>query len=149
MKAEMTATGLLLAAFLTGCAASDLRPVDIFPEDMCAHCRMAISDEKFASEIITEDREVHKFDDLACLFKYKAKNSAVKIAAIFVKDFDSGTWIPYDRSTIIEADVATPMGSGKIAFADSRRAHEFAAARPSKNTTFNCGGSCCSSDRRN
>jgi copper chaperone NosL len=108
-----------------GCGPSEIKPVDIYPEDMCAQCRMAVSDQAFASEIITADGEVFKFDDLGCLEKFKEKSSGRKIAATFVKDYETKNWLPYERSTIVQTSIKTPMGSGKVALTDSARAKEF------------------------
>lgn len=68
------------------------------------------------------DGEVFKFDDLGCLEKFKEKSPEPPIAAIFVKDYETKKWLPYERSTIVQTSVRTPMGSGKVAFADSAQA---------------------------
>jgi copper chaperone NosL len=92
---------------------------------MCSHCRMAISDQRFAAEIITADGEVFKFDDLGCVERFKEKSADLKIAATFVKDYETKNWLPYERSTIVQTSIKTPMGSGKVALADSAKAREF------------------------
>ncbi|MDZ7291215.1 MAG: nitrous oxide reductase accessory protein NosL [candidate division KSB1 bacterium] len=109
---------------LCNCGPSEIKPVDIYPEDMCSHCRMAISDQAFASEIITTSGEVYKFDDLGCMESFKKKSGDLKIAATFVKDFETKNWLLYERSTIVQTGIKTPMGSGKLALADSSRAQE-------------------------
>lgn len=148
--AGLGSAACVLAAFLAaGCASSEMKPVDIFPEDACAQCRMAVSDKAFASEIITEESEVLKFDDLGCLETYRKKNPAVKIRAMFVSDFESRTWLAYDQSHIVRTGVTTPMGSGMVAFADSAKAAEFVKKNPPADTSENqegCGGGCCSSE---
>ncbi len=111
--------------YLLGCGSSEIKPVDIYPEDMCSQCRMAISDQRFAAEIITVSEEVYKFDDLGCMERYKEKTADLKIAATFVKDYETKNWIPYERSTIVQTSIKTPMSSGKVAFADSVKAKEF------------------------
>ncbi|MEK6755719.1 MAG: nitrous oxide reductase accessory protein NosL [Bacteroidota bacterium] len=120
----MSATYLICGTsllFLT-CGQSEIKPVDIYPEDNCANCRMAVSDKSFASEIITDQREVFKFDDLGCLEEYRHKNPTLKINAIFVADYETKDWLPYARSVIVRTGIVTPMGSGKVAVADSQRA---------------------------
>jgi len=144
----MTTTGSLtlsslLILTLAGCASSGLRPVDIFPEDMCANCRMAISDERFASEIITHEEEAFKFDDLGCMLKFRVKRNDIQIAATFLKDYDTREWIPYERATIIETDLDTPMASGKVAFAEAKRAQAIAAEHPVSAS----GRTCCAGDK--
>lgn len=120
----MSATYLIggTSLMLLSCGPSEIKPVDIYPEDNCANCRMAVSDKSFASEIITDQREVFKFDDLACLEEYRQKNQTLKINAIFVADYETKDWLPYARSVIVRTGIETPMGSGKAAVADSQRA---------------------------
>lgn len=113
------------AVFLFACGNSEIKPVDIYPEDMCSQCRMAISEPAFASEIITTDEEVFKFDDLGCLEKFKEKSGERKIVAAFVKDYETKNWLPYEHSTIVRTSLQTPMGSGKAAFADSVQAQKY------------------------
>jgi len=119
--------------YLLACDSSEIKPVDIYPEDMCSHCRMAISDQSFASEIFTDTDEVYKFDDLGCLEKFKEKSTGLKIAATFVKDYETKKWLPYERSTIVQTSIKTPMGSGKVALADSGRAKEILEQFPVNN----------------
>jgi len=113
---------ILLIVLVTGCQTTHVKPVDIFPEDNCALCRMAVSNPAFASEIITADGDALKFDDLSCLEEYCAAHRDLRVAAIFVKDYDSKTWLPKDQSIIVETGLDTPMGSGKVAVRDSARA---------------------------
>jgi copper chaperone NosL len=119
-----------LTIVLMACSTPEVKPVDIYAEDMCAQCRMAISDQHFASEIISDQHEVFKFDDIGCMEDFKEKRPETRAAAIFMKDYDSGNWIPMERSYIVATDLETPMGSGKVAFADSLRAKEFARLHP-------------------
>lgn len=107
------------------CGPSEIEPVDIYPEDMCSQCRMAISQQAFAAEIITKAEEVFKFDELGCLEKFRERSAEFEIAAVFVKDYQTKAWLRFERSVIMQTSLQTPMGSGKIAFADSTRAREF------------------------
>jgi copper chaperone NosL len=143
---------LLFAASLTaliGCGASGIRPVDIYPEDICSHCRMAISDEAFAAEIISEQQEVFKFDDIGCLEKFQTKRTDVVVAAVFYKDHTTKQWVPSDRAAIVATGVFTPMGSGKVAFADKAQAEQFARENPPSKSTDGkqgkggCKPGCC------
>jgi copper chaperone NosL len=117
-------------SYLFGCGSSGIKPADIYPEDMCSHCRMAISDQAFASEIITADGEVFKFDDLGCLERFKQNSTDLKLAATFVKDYETKNWLPYEHSVIVQTSIRTPMGSGKVALADSIKANEYLTKFP-------------------
>lgn len=121
-----------------GCAGGEIRPVELYPEDMCAACRMAISDARFASEIIEKDGTVHKFDDIGCLLKFRERGGESQIAAIFLKDYETLAWVPYEKSTIVETGIATPMASGRVAFAASDRAGAFARANPPTQPAAGC-----------
>lgn len=117
---------------LIGCSSAEIKPVDIYPEDICAYCRMAISDEAFAAEIIAADRDVYKFDDIGCMEEFVHKADDLKILVQYVKDFETKDWLPYDRGIIVQTSIKTPMGSGKIAFADSLKAKTFVEFHPAK-----------------
>ena len=135
MKKHRIVLGLVLGFFAAGCVGGEVRPVDIFPEDLCAGCRMAISDTRFASEIMTTDGTVHKYDDIGCLLHARQKMLAHEIAAIFVKDYETLAWVPYGQSTIVSAGIHTPMASGRIAFASADRAAAFVKAHPPEEKT--------------
>jgi copper chaperone NosL len=116
---------IALFTVLAGCGKSEVKPVDIYPEDLCSFCRMAFSDLAFASEIITASGEALKFDDIGCMERYTQTAKEGVIAAAFVRDFETKEWLPIGKSTIVTTDLATPMGSGKIAFADSMKANDY------------------------
>ena len=124
MKSSLVAV-IALFTILAGCGRSEVKPVDIYPEDICSFCRMAFSDPAFASEIITDSGEALKFDDIGCMEKYTQRAKETAIAATFVKDFETKEWIPIGKSTIVITNLATPMGSGKIAFSDSMKANAY------------------------
>jgi copper chaperone NosL len=146
MSKDFIAASLTIASlFLGGCGSSEVKPIDIFAKDNCVQCRMAVSDERFASEIINDVGDVMKFDDLGCLLKWRTQHHGTTIVATFVKEYDTRQWIPYERAVIIETDVDTPMGSGKVAFGDSMKAREFQKKHPPSKalSEAGCGGGCC------
>lgn len=130
----------LCALAAIGCGSGGVRPVEFYPEDMCAACRMAISDARFASEIIDADGTALKFDDIGCLLSYRAKLKPSAIAAVYLKDYETLEWVPYEKSTIVETGVATPMASGRLAFSSSERATAFARSHPPEDTAAGCCG---------
>lgn len=132
----------VVTALVVGCGTTEIRPVDIFPEDNCAQCRMAVSDERFASEIISDQGEVLKFDDFGCMLRFRTKHVDLKIDAIFLKDYETRKWTSYERASIVETNVETPMGSGKVAFADAEQAKSFQKQYP-KVATVGGVDKCC------
>lgn len=134
----------VLAILFIGCGASKIEPEDIFPEDNCAQCRMAISEVQFASEIIDMHGDVYKFDDLGCMLKFRKKRSDLKINATFLKDYETMEWIPYEQAVIVETSIETPMGSGKVAVANQERAKAIQSRYPASATHGDgCSHACC------
>ena len=133
----------LSGLFFLGCGATEIKPVELFPEDECSNCRMSVSNPAFASEIISQENEVFKFDDLACLEKFRKKRNEVKIAAIFLKDYESKQWLRYENSVMIQTGIETPMGSGRIAVASNERAKALTEQFPVKDISEKMGKGCC------
>ncbi|MBX3290904.1 MAG: nitrous oxide reductase accessory protein NosL [Acidobacteria bacterium] len=115
---------LSLSVLLIACASGDIKPVPIEYGDMCSFCRMAISEKQFASQIITPDERVHKFDDIGCLLRFrKTTGDQAKEAAIFVTDHDSHQWLRAEKAFFVRStSVKTPMGSGILAYGDQAKA---------------------------
>ena len=125
------AIGVLMSIGLGvfGCGSPEEKPVDIYADDKCSYCGMTITKPIFASEIVT-DKEVLKFDDLSCLDSFKTKNHGILFRATFVMDYRKKAWITFDKAFIVATGVATPMGSGLVAFSDTASANTFARAHP-------------------
>lgn len=120
------------ALMLASCSSRAPKPVDIFAEDACSTCRMAISNVSFAAEIISTESEVFKFDDIGCLESWKEKPGQLEIAAVFYKDYETKLWLGESESIVVRTGVMTPMGSGKLAFSDSTRAKAVLAQYPAE-----------------
>jgi copper chaperone NosL len=140
MNIDNWLTGLMCIGWLgmsgLGCNPAGPKPVEIYPEDNCSHCRMAISDQSFAAEIITSQNEVFKFDDIGCMDEFKRTSVDLTISAAFVKNYDTKQWLPIEKSVIVKTDIQTPMGSGKVAFPDSSRAREFVLGHSAVTTSY-------------
>lgn len=119
----------VLLACAAGCRPHGVKPVDLYPEDICSTCRMAVSDERFAAEIIDDNGEVFKFDDVGCMLSFRTAHRECAAAGLFVKDYETRQWIPYERAVVIRAGLRSPMGSGIVAFADSSGARRFTRER--------------------
>jgi copper chaperone NosL len=119
-------TGLSLAA---GCGPADTsRPPSVrFGEEACAHCRMIISDERFAAARVSPSGEVLKFDDVGCLLKHEA-NETRPAAAHWVHDFRSPDWLDAREAIYVpSARVASPMGYDLVAVATTQAASDLMA----------------------
>lgn len=131
------------ASLLGSCGPANLEPVDIYPEDQCASCRMAVSNRAFASEIVYHDGAASKFDDLGCFDTYRRAHADEEYAAIFLVNYETGEWIPYGRSVIVRTGIETPMGSGRVAVAGQDAARRLRERHPPKLASMEEDG-CCS-----
>ena len=100
-----------------------LAPVDIEDGDMCSFCRMAISEKRYAAEVIMNDESVFKFDDIGCMLRYQKAKGSAEAAAIYVADSETKKWLKVDDAFFVRSTTAkTPMGSGIVAFASAEKA---------------------------
>jgi copper chaperone NosL len=91
--------------------------------DACRHCRMIVSNERFASQIVAPHAEPMFFDDLGCLGRHLADGPALPDgAAIYVADHRTAAWVRAELAVYTRAVPAGPMGSPFMA-------HESAASR--------------------
>lgn len=87
-------------------------------EDMCSFCRMAISEKRFASELLTQDGEVFKFDDIGCMLRFrKSHGHPESVVATFVLDYDTRKWLKAEEAYFVKSkEFKTPMGGNVVAF---------------------------------
>src|ERR1700687_4734059 len=109
---------VIAGIFLASCQRSMNGPVAIAPDDMCAYCKMAISEKRYAAELIDSEGQAFKFDDIGCMVNFiKAKKNTTKIVAHFVMDFDERQWIKADDAYYVRSsEITAPMNGGIIAF---------------------------------
>ena len=122
--------GALVAAGLTllfvGCS-SGPRPI-MYGQDICAHCRMTVSDERFGAELVTSRGKVLVFDSIECLGAYIG-GQAGEGGSAWVTDLSrrgellAGTSASYAQSDAIRS----PMGKNLGAFASAAERDRFIA----------------------
>lgn len=87
---------------------------------------MAMSERRFASEIIDTNGGVHKFDDLHCLREFLSEQKPA-VAAVYVMDYEGRKWVPAEQAWFVRSDrFQTPMGGGIIALRDRAAAERYA-----------------------
>lgn len=111
---------------LANCQKQAVGPVALEPEDMCAYCKMTISEERYAAEFMDSEGQAFKFDEIGCMINFiKEKKSATQITTYFVMDFDERQWIKADDARYVSSsELATPMSGGIIAFKNESKAEE-------------------------
>ena len=117
---------LLLSLALAACGNSNAgKPKPIDEEvDVCAGCNMTVMDNPFATQIVTNDGEYLKFDDIGCMAVYTYRNDPDGTA--FVRDFYTDNWTEGEKALYASTeDIKTPMGSGFITFESQENLDEF------------------------
>lgn len=119
----MTAARLApLALALAACARGPARPATLDTRnDACAHCRMAVSDPRFAAQLAAPGEEPRFFDDLGCLRDWLAKGPALPRGAVaFVADHRTRQWVRAAGALYThQPPLETPMSSHLLAHADA------------------------------
>ncbi len=120
---------LVLVLITTSCRRGDLRPTAIDKDDVCTACKMAISQMRYAGQIVDRDGS-RKFDDIGCMVKYINKNKIREIEgeiAFFVADYEDGkTWVRVRKAVFVKSGrIDSPMASGIGAFRDKESANRF------------------------
>jgi len=121
----------VLAGLPAACQAPQDRPVDIRTDvDMCDYCRMAISEVRYAAELIDPGGMPRKFDEIGCMVRYARTNHPQRdFRATFVMDYESKTWVKGEEAYFVRSEsIKTPMNSGIVAFRE-RSTAESAASR--------------------
>ncbi len=103
---------------LSACAQAGSQPI-AYGTDECAHCQMAIMDQRYATELITAKGKVHKFDSIECMAKYEAVNG-VEGGLRYVTPYNApGRLVPVEDALIIRTPkLPSPMGANLTAFTD-------------------------------
>lgn len=117
-------TPLLLSLALVSCD-GEPRPEDLVKgRDLCAACRMPVSDLRFAAQISAPGELPRFFDDPGCFAEYvKTGEVKEKGAVAWVADHRTGMWVRADRAIYTRVpNLATPMNHKLVA-------HESVASR--------------------
>lgn len=120
----MTIAGVL-ALLMMACSQ---KPAEIYyGSDECTHCKMMITDDRFASQIVTETGKAIKFDAIECMASYASDHkSELKSAKLWVSDFSRpGNWVEVNDAVLIKSDVInSPMGASLLAVGSPETAKE-------------------------
>ncbi len=88
-------------------------------EDVCAFCKMTVTDPLFVSQLTTRKGRQYVFDDLSCMTAYTKDNTNVEYDRFYVADFCSPpTFIDLEKAMLLRSDsLRSPMGGNVAAFA--------------------------------
>lgn len=104
----------------------------VLDEDSCVECRMAVSQQPFAAEVVRSDGIADYFDDIGCLVFY-ARKGLPEGSAAYVVDFNTKDWVDAEVAHyVLSKDLPTPMSYGLGAFAARADAEEALQRWPGK-----------------
>jgi copper chaperone NosL len=121
MSGGPRAVAIAAAAALAACASGPARPAPLDTRgEACASCRMAVSEARFASQLVAAGELPRFFDDLGCLSTYLRTGKPPSEATVFVTDHRTREWVRADRAVYTRLPgLATPMASHVVAHADA------------------------------
>ena len=105
----------MAACSAPGPAALDTR------SDACSWCRMAVSDPRFAAQLVAPADEARFFDDVGCLASYlRAKRDLPKGVIAYVADHRTQAWVEAATAVYTKVEsIETPMASHLVAHVDA------------------------------
>ncbi|NGP88769.1 nitrous oxide reductase accessory protein NosL [Fodinibius halophilus] len=126
-------TTILLVLFMLVVACSQ-EPEEVhYGSDECAHCKMMITDDRFASQIVTDKGKAIKFDAIECMAVYhRNHDSELKDAKLWVSNYEKpGQWLEASKAQYVKSEVVnSPMGESLLAFPSAEVANEHTSEKP-------------------
>ena len=123
-------TGAIAAVALGTIACASTEPRDIhYGAEECAYCRMVVSDERYAGQLVSRTGKVFVFDSVECLAAYVLAHHADEAPrSMWVSDFaHPGTLVEAEDARYVRGGPQrSPMGLGLVAFAPGADAAELA-----------------------
>ena len=98
----------LVALGLVACGPAEGPQPIVYDREPCAHCRMLISEPRFAAQLQTQDGEVQNFDDPGCLLAALETRSP-SVRALWFHHVREDRWLDAAHVAFEETQ-RTPMG---------------------------------------
>ncbi len=89
---------------------------------------MAISEKRYAIELIDSDGNAAKFDNLDCMIRFAKERGVKNAGSVYLMDNSGKGWIRADEAYLVKSEqIHGPMGSGVVSFSALSAAEELAA----------------------
>lgn len=102
---------------VTACISQDPKEVNLH-SDECSYCKMVISDQQFASQLVSDKGKSYPFDSIECMAAYAyQKPEIAENSMIYVADYtQQSQWLLIDNADIYNAEsIQSPMGLSLLA----------------------------------
>lgn len=117
-----SALALLAAALaIVACKQSDVATEPVWGKEPCAHCKMLVSDKRYAAQLVDDAGEHRFFDDVGCMVLFMEGKKPPERA--WARESTVGTWIDARTAKYMHG-ARTPMDFGFEARADGTIAFE-------------------------
>jgi len=102
--------GLLGAvAAVAACKAPDAPAEPVWGKEPCAHCKMLVSDKRYAAQVIDDGGEHRFFDDIGCMVLWIEAHKPP--SRTWVRESTSGAWLDARTARYVQG-ARTPMDFG-------------------------------------
>lgn len=110
---------LITSLTLLSCGSSGPRALKV-NEDMCAYCKMTVTEPQFATQFTTLQGRHYLFDDIACMLAYQKDNPDLKFDKFYVSDVcDASVFTDVESAILLHSDdFRSPMGGNIGGFAN-------------------------------
>jgi len=102
----------LVLLLLSACISQEPKEINLHTDE-CAYCKMVISDQQFASQLVSDKGKSYPFDSIECMAAYTYQTPDIaENAKFYAADYtQQGQWLLLDNGDIYHADsVQSPMG---------------------------------------
>ncbi|MBD3615040.1 MAG: nitrous oxide reductase accessory protein NosL [Gracilimonas sp.] len=124
---------IIALILLVGCSQE---PVPIhYNSDECAHCKMMITDNQFAAQLVTDKGKAYKFDAIECMAVYYRENqNDLSGSRLWVSNYNKpGTWLDALEAQFVKSEVInSPMGESLLALPGKEAADEHVEDKPGR-----------------
>lgn len=120
-RAKTKALVTFIAIFMLGaCGTPGPKPIQL-NKDLCAYCKMTITDAQFATQLVTQKGRNYVFDDIVCMIGFIDDNAETEVSHFYVADFSRPSdFIDIEQAKLLQSDsLRSPMGGNVAGFAVS------------------------------
>ncbi|MCC6807477.1 MAG: hypothetical protein IT381_08640 [Deltaproteobacteria bacterium] len=104
-----------LLLLLVACSSTPTPEDPVWNKQPCDHCKMIVSDKRYAASLLDDRGQRRYFDDVGCLAEFDQAGRPAR--ARWVRDEASGKWISAEAAHYRKG-AATPMDFGYSAHAE-------------------------------
>lgn len=97
---------------------------------------MAISQPRYAAQVVDKDGTAFKFDDIGCMLSYLHEHKLPE-RRVYVMDYVNQQWLEAENAVFVKSDaIESPMASGLAAFRDQISAQQFVKSNSGRVLAF-------------